>query len=71
MEIVTITMPREQYEILLDSGALPDHTLKEIYVKDELFENDEMHKALKKASIRAYKAMREYEFNKRNNIVKK
>lgn len=71
MEIVTIIMPREHYEILVDSGALPEHTLKEIYVKDEMFENDEMHKALKKAANKAYKAMREYEFNKRNNILKK
>ena len=66
MELATITIPKADYDLLNDSGLLPDHKLKEIYVKDNMFDNDEIHKVLKKAARKAYTALREYEFKKRN-----
>ena len=39
---------------------------KEVSIKDNLFDNDETYNALKKASIKAYKNLKEYEFKKRN-----
>ena len=59
-------MTEDDYFIVKDQ--LPHHELREVIIKDNFFENDERHAELKKASTKAYKQLKEYEFNKRYNI---
>ena len=42
--------------------------LKKVDVSDNLFDNDNVHKDLKKKSNEAYKLLKEYEFKKRYKI---
>ena len=66
MQLVTVTMPNELFEELYSIyGSLLE--LQKVEVKDNLFDNDERHKALRKASIKAYKELKDYEYNKRFN----
>lgn len=69
MEEVTIIISRNQYNFLIDNDLLPGHSVKEIYVKDELFKDDQQHKELVKRLVKAKEALKEYEFKKRNNIL--
>lgn len=47
----------------LDEG---DFTITDVQIHDGLFDNDETHKALYKASKDAYKKLRDYEYGRRN-----
>jgi hypothetical protein len=59
-------MPNELFEELYSIyGTLLE--IQKIEIKDNFFENDEKHKALKKISIKAYKHLKDYEYNKRFN----
>lgn len=70
-EVVIIEMERFKWECLRNEFYLVndvDFKLKEVVVKDDLFKDNETHAQLKKASIKAYKALKEFEFNHRHNI---
>lgn len=66
MEFITITIPRADFDDLHKQGLLPTYEVKEVSFKDDFFKDDVNHAALKSASIKAYKALKDYEFKKRN-----
>lgn len=68
MKFVKVILEKELYDLLADSDALPGHKLLEVFDKDDFFKDDETHKKLQSLSIKAYKALKEYEFKKRNGI---
>lgn len=70
-EVVVVEMSRFKWESIKEYLQLTpdvDYKLKEVVVKDDLFKDNEAHAQLKKASIKAYKALKEFEFNHRHNI---
>lgn len=73
MELCTIVISKDLLQTLVDSEALStdDFEVKLIDVKDDFFKDDERHKALSKASHKAYKDLKEYEFVRRHNIKTK
>lgn len=70
MEYITIKLTKTNFDNLIEVGALDAYEVKEVSIEDSLFKDDLTHEILKKASIKAYKALKEYEFNKRHNIRK-
>ena len=71
IEYVKIEMLRFKWDAIKEYLQLTpdvDYTIKEVTVKDDLFKDNETHAQLKKASIKAYKALKEFEFNHRHNI---
>lgn len=64
MEWVTVEMPLEKLKEL----SLNEYKLKAVNVRDNFFDNDEHHKSLLKAYLKAKKDLRDYEFNKRHNV---
>lgn len=68
MEYVKIEIPKQLYTELILEGRVTHDQLKEVTIKDDLFNNDSIWDGLKKASIKAYKNLKEYEFNKRHNV---
>lgn len=72
MELCTIVISKHLLQLLVDSNALSanDYEVKSVDIKDGLFDNDQHYQKLKKDSIKAYKELKEYEFNVRNKIVK-
>ena len=67
-EYITIEISKEQFDEVYKSGLISDYKLKKVEVRDEFFENDEHHRQLKKASDKAYKDLKTYEFRKRHGI---
>jgi len=63
MRLVKIIITEKDFDIIKDQ--LEFHELREVIIKDNFFEGDETHATLKKASTKAYKQLKEYEFNKR------
>lgn len=53
---------------LISQGVISAEQIKEVIIRDNFFNNDETHKLLTKASHKAYKDLKIYEFNKRHNI---
>ena len=70
MEYITIKLLKTNFDSLIGVGALEKYEVKEVSIEDDLFKNDEIHAVLKKTSLKAYKQLKEYEFNKRHNIKK-
>jgi hypothetical protein len=71
VEYVVVEMQKFHWDSLRAYHQLVndiDYKLKEVKVKDNFFDNDPMHSELKKASLRAYKQLMEYEFKHRHNI---
>lgn len=68
MEFISLTISRETFNLLLDNNLLGEFTVKEVYIKDEMFKDDERHRALIKALVKAKEAVKEYEFKRRHNI---
>jgi hypothetical protein len=68
MENVKIEIDKELFNELVKQGILTVDSLKEVVIKDDFFKDDETHKELIKASHKAYKDLKIYEFNKRHNI---
>ena len=70
MAEVTIKLDQDKFNSMLLNGAFTDvkYEIKDVTINDDLFKNDTIHEQLKKASIKAYKQLKEYEFNKRHNI---
>lgn len=63
-EFITIRMLLEYY----DAAKLPPHQVKEVKIVDDYFANDERHHLFKAAADKAYKALEDYKFKKRNNM---
>ena len=71
MEVVVIEIEKFKWDSMKEYLQLTpdiDYKLKEVKVKDDYFANDPTYNELKKASIRSYKALQKYAFEKRNNI---
>ena len=70
MPEITIKLDQDKFNSLLVNGAFLDvsYEIKDVTINDDLFKNDTIHEQLKKASIKAYKDLKIYEFNKRHNI---
>lgn len=69
MEEITIIISRSTYDLLVDNDLIPEHKVKEVYVKDDFFKDDQGHKELIKRLVKSKEALKEYEFKKRNNIT--
>jgi len=70
MEYITIKITKSNFDSLIGVSAFDKYEVKEVSIEDDFFKTDETHAILKKASIKAYKLLKEYEFNKRHNIKK-
>ena len=70
MEWITVKITKDNFDALIGIKAFDKYEVKEVSIEDDLFKNDETHAILKKASLKAYKQLKEYEFNKRHNIKK-
>lgn len=70
MPDITIKLDQDKFNSLLVNGAFLNvsYEIKDVTINDDLFKNDTIHEQLKKASIKAYKDLKVYEFNKRHNI---
>ena len=66
MEFITIKLPKEDFELLVNSDLLASYEVVEVKIKDELFAEDKLHVKLKSKANSAYKELKEYEFTKRN-----
>ena len=64
MEYLTVKVIR--YEFEANRASFSEVEYKEVSFKDDFFKNDETYEQLKKASVKAYKNLKEYEFKKRN-----
>ena len=70
-EYVVIEMEKFKWDALRNYHQFVneiDFKLKEVKVKDDFFKDEELDKAYKKKSIKAYKDWQEYRFTKRHNI---
>lgn len=70
IEYITVKITKDNFDALIGIEAFSEYEVKEVSIKDNLFDNDQTHSLLKKASLKAYKQLKEYEFNKRHNIRK-
>lgn len=71
MPKVRIELDQNQFNSLLLNGAFDSvkYEVKEVIIEEsDIFKNDEIHKKLQTDSIKAYKKLKEYEFNKRHKI---
>ena len=64
MEYITVKLIRSEFEA--NRASFSEVEYKEVTIKDDFFKGDETYEKLKKASIKAYKQLKEYEFHKRN-----
>ena len=73
METIVIKLPKDKFNSLLLNGALADikYEIKEVIIEDDLFKDDSIYQELKTKSIKAYKQLKEYQFNKLHNIKTK
>lgn len=66
-ERMVITVYKDYYEQNYEVFRPPNTEVKSIFVEGEEHVKDEMHKSLLKTYMKAQKALRDYEFNKRHN----
>lgn len=77
MEMVVVQMSKNLFEHIINEWnecsppeihlkANEDYIIKEVKIQDDFFKGDSIHEALLKDSIKSYKKLKEYEFNKRN-----
>lgn len=68
MPKVRIELDQDKFNSMLLNGALEGvkYEIKEVVIEDDLFKDDEIYNDLKRKSIKAYKELKEYEYNKRN-----
>ena len=64
MQYITIKILQEEFEAV--KSQLSNVVIKEVLIVDDFFQGDLIHNQLKNESIKAYKRLKEYEFNKRN-----
>lgn len=83
MEKVRIELDKEAFNRMLIHGRFnkipiiednktkyidTKYEIKEVVIEDDLFKDDEIYNDLKRKSIKAYKELMEYQFNKRHKI---
>ena len=68
MPDITIKRDQDKFNSMLINGVFLDvkYEIKDVTINDEFFKDDSLYEQLKKASIKAYKDLKIYEFNKRN-----
>ena len=68
MPDITIKLDQDKFNSMLINGVFLDvkYEIKDVTINDEFFKDDSLYEQLKKASIKAYKDLKIYEFNKRN-----
>lgn len=66
MEYATIKLLKSDLQILIDSGVPFHYEVTKVEFKDMLFENDPTHRKLKDKANKAYKELKNYEYEKRN-----
>lgn len=69
-EIVNIQMEADKFAAVAKHCNLEvnaDYIIKSVRIDDDMFKDDATHKELKKAAAKAYLALNNYEFDKRNN----
>ena len=73
METIVIKLPKDKFNSMLLNGALNDikYEIKEVIIEDDLFKDDSIYQDLKTKSIKAYKDLKVYQFNKLHNIKTK
>lgn len=64
MEYLTVKVIRSEFEAARSHFSEVDY--KEVSFKDSFFDGDQRYNELKKASVKAYKLLKEYEFERRN-----
>lgn len=67
MEFTTIKISSETLRFLIDSDVLTnnDYEVIRVEIRDDLFDNDNTHRLLKDKSNKAYRELKNYEWNKR------
>lgn len=70
MPKVRIELDQDKFNSMLLNGAFDNvkYEIKEVVIEDDLFKDDEIYNDLKRKSIKAYKELMEYQFNKRHKI---
>jgi hypothetical protein len=69
MEIVNVQMEADKFAAVAKHCNLEvntDYIIKSVRIDDDMFKDDATHKELKKAAAKAYLALNNYEFDKRN-----
>lgn len=68
MPKVRIELDQDKFNSMLLNGVFLDtkYEIKEVVIEDDLFKDDEIYNDLKRKSIKAYKTLKEYEYDKRN-----
>lgn len=69
MPDITIKLDQDKFNSLLVNGAFLDvkYEIKEVTISDEQLKDDIIYQELKTKSIKAYKQLMEYKFNKLTN----
>ena len=70
METIVIKLPKDKFNSMLLNGALDNvkYEIKEVIIEDDLFKDDSIYQELKTKSIKAYKDLKVYEYNKRHKV---
>jgi hypothetical protein len=70
MPQIVIKLDQDNFNSMLINGTFTDvkYEIKEVIIEDDLFKNDSIYQELKKKSIKAYKDLKIYQFNKKFNI---
>ena len=69
MPEIVIKLDENKFKSLVLNGAFDNvkYEIKEVVIEDDLFKDDSIYQDLKSKSIKAYKDLKKYEFNKRTN----
>lgn len=69
METIVIKLPKDKFNSMLINKVFEHYEckpeIKEVIIEDDLFKDDSIYQDLKTKSIKAYKDLKIYEFNKR------
>ncbi len=73
MPQIVIKLDQDKFNSMLINGAFNEckYEIKEVVIEDDLFKDDSIYQELKTKSIKAYKQLKEYQFNKVHNIKTK
>jgi hypothetical protein len=75
MTQVLIKIDQEKFNRMFADGVFTKyeatHEIKEVIINDDFFKDDVTHSELNRVSVKAYKDLKIYEFNKRHNIKTK
>ena len=72
MPDITIKLDQDKFNSMLINGVFLDvkYEIKDVTINDDFFKDDSIYQDLKTKSIKAYKDLKKYQFNKLNNIRK-